>query len=284
MNKSLSACAIAIGLLFAGLDSASSANAPLEKLTVNVFPGGFNWPLFVARDKGFFRPARPRSHGAANDGIGGTNVGPCIGKFDIAMTAVDNIVAYVEGEGDKSVGKQPDFFGFMGSDSGFLSLVSVPAVKSIGELRGKTLLVDARSTGYAFVLYDMLRHAGFKSTDYQVVPAGGIGSALGSDAKEQQRRHASLDALQHSSPRTKTSINCRGRTQVIGPYQGNVAATKRAWAAARSQEVLGYIRAYAVAIDWLYKPGNRDEAIRILARQSAQHAGEARRADLWRIA
>ncbi len=54
MNKSLSACAIAIGLLFAGLDSASSANAPLEKLTVNVFPGGFNWPLFVARDKGFF--------------------------------------------------------------------------------------------------------------------------------------------------------------------------------------------------------------------------------------
>ncbi len=28
--------------------------------------------------------------------------------------------------------------------------------------------------------------------------------------------------------------------------------------------MLGYIRAYAVAIDWLYKPGNRDEAIRIL--------------------
>ncbi len=153
------------------------------------------------------------------------------GKFDIAMTAVDNIVAYVEGEGDKSVGKQPDFFGFMGSDSGFLSLVSVPAVKSIGELRGKTLLVDARSTGYAFVLYDMLRHAGFKSTDYQVVPAGGM-----------VQRWAAMQKNSSAATLLSTPFNILAKdkgfhqlswaTQVIGPYQGNVAATKRAWAAA----------------------------------------------------
>ena len=78
MSKSLSACAIAIGLLFAGLDSASSANAPLEKLTVNVFPGGFNWPLFVARDKGFFAQQGLEVDGAADNGLGRTNVGPCI--------------------------------------------------------------------------------------------------------------------------------------------------------------------------------------------------------------
>ena len=127
MRKSLSACATAIGLLFASFGSAISANAPLEKLTVNVFPGGFNWPLFVARDKGFFAQQGLEVAVQPTTGSVAQMSGLASGKFDIAMTAVDNIVAYVEGEGDKSVGKQPDFFGFMGSDSGFLSLVSVPA-------------------------------------------------------------------------------------------------------------------------------------------------------------
>ena len=26
------------------------------RVRVNVFPGGFNWPLFVGREKGFFAP------------------------------------------------------------------------------------------------------------------------------------------------------------------------------------------------------------------------------------
>ncbi|MEJ0049850.1 MAG: ABC transporter substrate-binding protein [Methylovirgula sp.] len=263
MSKSLSACAIAIGLLFAGLDSASSANAPLEKLTVNVFPGGFNWPLFVARDKGFFTQQGLEVAAQPTTGSVAQMSGLASGKFDIAMTAVDNIVAYVEGEGDKSVGKQPDFFGFMGSDSGFLSLVSVPEIKSIGELRGKTLLVDARSTGYAFVLYDMLRRAGFKRTDYRVVPAGGMvqrWAAMQKNSGAATLLSTPFDIL----AKDKGFHQLSWATQVIGPYQGNVAATKRAWATAHRQEVLGYIRAYAAAIDWLYKPGNRDEAIRIL--------------------
>jgi len=43
----------------------------------------------------------------------------------------------------------------MGSDSGFLSLVVAPDVKKFADLKGKTLSVDARTTGYAFVLFDV---------------------------------------------------------------------------------------------------------------------------------
>ena len=39
------------------------------------------------------------------------------GKFDIAMTAVDNVVAYVEGQGEAPIGPQQEFFAFMGSDT-----------------------------------------------------------------------------------------------------------------------------------------------------------------------
>ena len=83
------------------------------------------------------------------------------------MTAVDNIVAYVEGQGEAPIGAQPEFFAFMGSDSGFLSFVAQRGVKSWRDLKGKTLSVDARTTGYAFVLFEMLRRNGLADGDYK---------------------------------------------------------------------------------------------------------------------
>jgi ABC-type nitrate/sulfonate/bicarbonate transport system substrate-binding protein len=59
-------------------------------------------------------------------------------------------------------------------------------------------------------------------------------------------------------------------TGVIGRYQGNVAAAKRSWATIHDKEVVGFIRAYAAAIDWLYDAANRDEAVRILTRHLPQ--------------
>src|ERR1051326_2838215 len=133
---------------------------PRSHIRVNVFPGGFNWGLYVAIDRGLF--AR---HGLDATIQGTPNsvaqmTGLARGEFEIAMTAVDNIVAYVEGQGEAPIGPQPEFFAFMGSDSGFLSLVVSPQIKTIADLKGKTLSVDARTTGYAFVLFDILRRNG----------------------------------------------------------------------------------------------------------------------------
>src|SRR5512141_1120646 len=97
----------------------------IPQVIVSVFPGGFNWPLYVGIENGLFR-----RHGIAVRVTGTPNsvtqmTGLSQGKFEIAMTAVDNIVAYVEGQGEAPIGAQPEFFAFMGSDSGFLSLVGL---------------------------------------------------------------------------------------------------------------------------------------------------------------
>ena len=121
----------------------------LRRLTVNVFPGGFNWGLYVGQDKKFFETeglavevqGTPNSIQQMTDFAGG--------KFDIAMTAIDNIVAYSEGQGEAPIGPQPEFFAFMGSDSGFLNLVARPGIDRIEDLRGCTESVDAFTTGYA---------------------------------------------------------------------------------------------------------------------------------------
>jgi TRAP-type uncharacterized transport system substrate-binding protein len=72
------------------------------------------------------------------------------------MTAIDNVVAYDEEQGEAQTVANLDLVAFMGGDNGFLRLVTVPEVKTYADLKGKQLSVDALTTGYAFVLRKLL--------------------------------------------------------------------------------------------------------------------------------
>ena len=248
-------------------------NKSLVKITLNVFPGGFNWPSFVAQAKGCFAAngleviLQPTPNSVAQ------MTALSRGEFQIAMTAVDNIVAYVEGQGEAPIGEQSEFFAFMGSDSGFLSFVAQREVKDWRDLQGKTLSVDARTTGYAFVLFEMLRRNGLADDDYKIVRAGGMTQRW--EALRAQKQDATLLSTPFDLLAEAHGLHRLARaTDVIGPYQGNVAAAKRSWVAAHADEVTGFIRAYAAAIEWLYDPSNRDEAVRILMAALPQMTAE----------
>src|SRR5881227_3992163 len=137
------------------------------KLEVIVFAGGFNWPIWAAQEKGFFRENGVEVQITPTPGSVYQLVNLIDGKFDIAMTAIDNLIAYREGQGeDPKIG--PDLIAVMGADQGFLKLVTVPEVKSVADLRGRTVSVDARTTGYAFVLFEILDRNGLREPDYTV--------------------------------------------------------------------------------------------------------------------
>ena len=87
------------------------------------------------------------------------------GKFDIDIFGIDNLVAYQEGAGEGKITAKPDLVTFMGLNGGFLHLIATPEVKTIAGLRGKSIAVDALTTGYAFVMRDMLARAGLKDAD-----------------------------------------------------------------------------------------------------------------------
>lgn len=232
-------------------------------ITVNVFPGGFNWGLYVAIDRGLF--AR---HGLDVSIEGTPNsvaqmTGLAEGRFEIAMTAVDNIVAYVEGQGEAPIGAQPEFFAFMGSDSGFLSLVSRPEIARVSDFSGSTLSVDAMTTGYAFVLLEILRRNGLEQGAYNVRRVGGMVQRFNS-LRDRNEDGTMLSAPYNLLAKDHGLTELVKATAVLGPYQGNVAAARRAWAAGNEAQVIGFIRAYREAIAWLYAPAHRDEAIVIL--------------------
>jgi ABC-type nitrate/sulfonate/bicarbonate transport system substrate-binding protein len=237
--------------------------APPKTVNVIVFPGGFNWPIWVAQEKGLF----------AKNGID-VKITPTPssvfqltnlidGKFDIAMTAIDNLIAYREGQGEEPV-PGPDLFAFMGCDNGFLRLEAVPEIRNIKDLKGKAVSVDARTTGYAFVLFEMLERGGLRlDQDYRVERAGGV---LQRFQALLEKKHAATLLL---SP-FELQAEARGfqrlgnATDVLGAYQGLVGGARKGWADANRDAVVGYIRAFSEAVDWLYEARNKEEAIAIL--------------------
>jgi ABC-type nitrate/sulfonate/bicarbonate transport system substrate-binding protein len=235
----------------------------MQNVTVNVFPGGFNWGIYVAQHTGLFERNGIRVAVQETPNSVAQMTALSAGTCDIAMTAVDNIVAYVEGQGEAPIGPQPEFFAFVGSDTGFLSLVAGAHIKSIGDLRGKTLSVDAMTTGYAFVLFEILRRSGLAPGDYNVVKVGGMVQ------RWESLRDGKQDATILSTP-YNILARAAGLSQlarapaVLGRYQGNVGAARRSWASAHPDAVTGYIRGYVAAVDWLYERTNRDQAVRIL--------------------
>ena len=234
-------------------------------LRVNVFPGGFNWPIFVAQENGYFAREGIALELQATTGSVAQMADFAAGRCDIAMTAFDNIVAYVEGEGEAPIGAQPEFFAFLGSDDSFLSLVGAPGISTVGDLRGRAVSVDAATTGYAFVLFDLLARSGLQQGDYAVAKVGGM-----------RQRFEDLCRGGHAATMLSSPYDILGQQNELrmvaslgDPYQGNVAAARRSWAAEHTREIAAYVRAYVGALVWLHDPANRNDATAILERNTA---------------
>src|SRR5438270_898571 len=139
-------------------------------------------------------------------------------------------------------------------------VLAVLEIKTIAELRGKTASVDARSTGYAFVLFEILDRNGLREPDYNVERAGGV---LQRFQALMEKKH---DATLLLSP-FEVQAEARGfntlasASQILGPYQGLVAGVRQSWATNHREALVGYIRAYVKAVEWLYDPANKTEAI-----------------------
>jgi ABC-type nitrate/sulfonate/bicarbonate transport system substrate-binding protein len=247
-------------LCWLGAPPVRAADQPIALI---VFPGGFNWPIWVAQEKGFF---------AANQVAVTITPTPSSvfqltnlidGQFDMAMTAIDNLIAYDEGQGEAPTSRPADLIAFMGGDNGFLSLVAVPEVKSYADLKGKQLSVDARTTGYAFVLEKMLQKAGLKDDDYELVKAGGVLQRF--EALLEKKHTATLLLSPFEVPAQAKGFTLLGYAiDVLDRYQGLVGATRRDWARDHPAALVGFIRGYIDGVEWLYRDANKAEALAIL--------------------
>jgi len=233
-------------------------------IKVIVFPGGFNLPLWTGIERQFFK-----SYGLDLEPQYTVNSveqlsGMIAGRWEIALTGFDNIVAYQEGQGEAKIDVTPDLFAFMGGDTAFLRLVVQPDIASYADLKGKTLSVDALTTGFAFVLRKMLAHNGLSESEVSFERAGG---AL--------QRFEALKAGKHAGTLLVTPFDLIGKqsglrvlqnaSEVLPHYQGISGAARRRWAKDNADTLTAFIRGYLDALDWLYASGNKQAACELLA-------------------
>lgn len=234
-----------------------------EKLSVIVFPGGANLPLWTGIRQGFFaqrdldvEPVYTRSSVEQVTSL-------TEGKCDIGLTGFDNIVAYREGQGEALLDREPDLFAFMGGDNAFLRLVVRPEIKSYADLKGKALAVDAMTTGFAFVLRKMLALNGVSENDVTFERAGGA-----------VQRYDALKEGKYAGTLLLTPFELTGRalglhvlqsaSDVLPHYQGIVGVASCTWAKDNSARLEKFIAGYLEALRWLYRTENRQAACAIL--------------------
>jgi ABC-type nitrate/sulfonate/bicarbonate transport system substrate-binding protein len=231
-------------------------------LRVIAFDGGWNLPIWAAQRQGFFA-----AHGIAvalsfTPNSVALVTGLLENRYDLAMAGFDNIVAYQEGQGEAGTVAEADLFAFMGGDNGFLSVVTAPGVAGFDALRGGTLSVDAMTTGFAFVLRELVERNGLSESDVSYTRAGAT-----------HARYQDLLAGRHDGTLLRTPFELMAQAQgchviatagSLGAYQGSVGATRRSFAQTNEAALIGYMRAYRQAVDWLYDPANRAVAEALL--------------------
>jgi ABC-type nitrate/sulfonate/bicarbonate transport system substrate-binding protein len=243
------------------------AEAQVKTLELVTFGGGNNWPVWIATEQGFFAKNNLAVNLTLTPGSVPLMQNLVGGKFDIALAAIDNLVAYMEGQGEAQLPTEPDLIAVFGSQSGTMRLVALPEIKSYADLKGKDIGLDAKTTGFAFVLMKMLEHGGLKPQDYNLVPAGGT------PFRVQALLDRKIAATVVYSPFEVTLIE-KGYNKigdgidVFGNYQGIAGMVQRSWAKQHPQELVGFIRAWIEAIDFIYDSKNKQAAVAVLQKNA----------------
>lgn len=258
MNHLLAAALAATVALAAAPRDARAQEAKQDtKLSVIVFPGVQNLAIFAAQAKGFYAKrglAVDLKFTVNSDELRGDLAN---GKYQIAHSAVDNAFALK----DKA---NADIAVVLGGDNSFNHLIVQPDIKSLADVKGKTVVVDAINTAYAFQLYEMLKQKGVNKGDYEIKLAGGTALRLEAMLKDKTNVAAMMNPP-FSTRAVKEGLKDMGTAAAaLGAYQGTSAFVLRPWAQANSDTLVKYIQAYIEGWRWAFDPNNKAEVIKIL--------------------
>ena len=262
--RSIKLASIAIMMGFAAAQGALAQSK--DPIRVIDFPSATSLPLYVAIDQGFFKQQGINVslvHTADSE----EQMGHLIeGKYDIAATALDNVIAYQLGQsGEKAPARAPDLVVFMGSVTVDLPLVVGREIKSYADLRGKKLAVDSPHNGYALLMRGLLDKNGVKDGEYSFLQVGG--SSRRWDAiRKGDAAGGLLNATTEARARAEGFPVLARTTDLLADYPGSAYTTTRTWAKTHDDELVKFIRAYKQALDWVFDQANRDKATEILAK------------------
>lgn len=236
----------------------SRAGGPM-RIRVSVFNGAWNLPIWVAQTQGFFEAADLDVHVLATRSSGALMQSLYAGDAEIALAGADNFLAYEEGLGEVEIEKDDELRLVLGGDNGFLKLVARAPYRRVTQLRGKSIGVDALTTGFAFVVREILRRNAVHETSVNWLPIGGTETRYA--ALLDQRCDATLLRLPYDLLAQAAGATMLAGGEELGPYQGTVGAVRKRWAEEHHEQLVALLRGYARGLGWCVEPTNRPAAI-----------------------
>lgn len=234
-----------------------------KTVRVIAFPGAPNLPTFAALAQGYF----------AQDGLDvEVELTPssiyqaqktAAGEFDIVFTAFDNVVAYGEGQGAAGPDIDPAYRVIAGATQLELSFVVAPDVRSFDDLKGRTIALDALTTGFAFVLYDMMAEAGLDLDEVTLEAIGATPQRWQSVKAGETVGTLTIEPFTSIAERNGFHVLDRS-TRIYDCYQGGVVTARADYLQAEPETVTAFLRAYLKGLAWVLDPANAETAKALL--------------------
>jgi len=175
---------------------------------------------------------------------------------------VDNDVAMVDSAG-------VDVVIVMGAESSENEIIAQPGTKSIADLRGQTLLVDATNTAYALELKKVLLMHGMQpGKEYQLKPVGSTPFRL--QAMRDNREYAAAVMNPPFSIIAKQGgmVSLGSMRTLLGADLDRGTFALRTWARGNSDLLERYLAAYVEGQRWLMAPSNRQQVVELVMKES----------------
>jgi ABC-type nitrate/sulfonate/bicarbonate transport system substrate-binding protein len=227
-------------------------------LKAKAFPGAQALPAIAGVQQGIFEKHGIKLELLFTQTSQEQRDGLAAGDFQVAHAAVDNAVAMVERA-------KHDVIIVTGGDSSMNEFFAQPDVRSIADLKGRTVIGDAPNTAYALQAKKILRMHGLNDGDYTLKPVGGTLFRYRA-MRENKDLAASMLNPPFSVDAPGAGLKSLGRAvDLIGPYQATGAWVLRKWATANADTLERYIAGLIESTRWAVARENKDAAVKILA-------------------
>jgi ABC-type nitrate/sulfonate/bicarbonate transport system substrate-binding protein len=232
----------------------------LTKIATKVFPGPQNIGLFVAEALGLFARRGIDADVQITVGSDEQRKSLCNGETQLIHSAVDNAVHMKAVDG-------LDVVIVAGGGTGMNDLIVRPEIGSYADIRGKTVVVDAAMTAYAFLLYAILAKHGLERGAYYVLPQGGAPQRLQAMREHPDHVAAMLNPPCSLLAQAEGYRSFGSAVRALGPYQGDGIFTLRGWAEAHGDVLVQYLAAFIEGTRWALSPENCAATTDILERR-----------------
>ena len=258
MKQKVTCSCLLISLaIFSLADLSYGQTKDMKKIRLNVFRT--DAAMVAARVQGYFAAEGLDVEITATPNSTDQMRGVSQGKFEIASTAFDNVLAWSGREGAEIVAVAQI------SDKTVLPVFVRPEIKTWSDLKGRKLAADAVDTAFALVLRRILLANGLDMTrgDYELAALGTTGLRLESMIKGET--FAGILNPPFDAKALDAGMRRIGDSKEVLPdYPNTLFAVNREWGQKNRDTLVSYLRAWLKGMSWVKEPANREAAIKMV--------------------